>query len=282
MAAAQPSEPAAETLFTRVLEALTDLGIRPVRAAFQTIRRLLSFALIVMATSVLKFGRARSVVHPMIWGQVRRAGVGLMPFVGLISLVVGIVFVGQTVILLQQFGAGKMLGQVLVIALFRELGPLVTAVLVLLRVGTATVVELATLRATGEVEALEALSIDPVHYLVMPRVVGLALSVFCLAVYFILGSLVAGYLFCFLQELPIAPLDYVDQLARALHVADFVSLLLKTTGFGAAIAVITCYQGLARPLRLEQIPDAATRAVTQAVVFCLLLDLAFLGIYLVR
>jgi phospholipid/cholesterol/gamma-HCH transport system permease protein len=281
MADANPSGTLPGRRFERTLEALTDLGVRPVRVAFQTARRLLAFALIVLATTVTKFGRARAVVHPIIWGQVRRAGVGLLPFVGLISVVVGVVFVGQTVSLLRQLGAADMLGPVLVVTLFRELAPLATAFLVLLRVGTATVVELAMLRATGEVEALEALCIDPVHYLVMPRVVGLGVSVFCLSVYFILGALVSGYLFCFVQEVPLAPLEYVNQIARALHAVDFVILVFKTAGFGAAIAVITCYQGLARPLRLEQIPEATTRAVTHAVVFCLLLDVAFLAVYLI-
>lgn len=281
MAGANPSDTTVGRRLERGWETLIDLGVRPVRVGFQTARRLLAFALIVLATTATKYGTARELVHPIIRGQVRRAGVGLLPFVGMIAVVAGVVFVGQTVVLLRQLGAGQMLGPILVVTLFRELAPLATAFLVLLRVGTATVVELAMLRATGEVEALEALSIDPVHYLVMPRVLGLGLSVFCLSVYFILGSLVTGYLFCFLQQVPMAPLEYVNQLARALHAVDFVILVFKATGFGAAIAVITCYQGLARPLRLEQIPEAATRAVTHSVVFCLLLDLAFLALYLI-
>lgn len=261
-------------------DVLTALGGRPVRAASHTARRLLAFALIVLATTVTKFGRASDVVHPMIWGQVRRAGIGLLPFVGLLSLVVGVGFVGQAVVLLRQVGAEDMLGTVLVVTLIRELGPLATAFLLLLRVGTATVVELATLRATGEVEALEALSIDPVHFLVMPRVLGLVVSMFCLTVYFIVGGLAAGYAFCFLREIPLAPWEFLNRVVRALSALDFVLLLVKTVGFGSAVAVITCYQGLARPLRLEQVPEAATRAVTHAVVACLVLDLVLLAVYL--
>lgn len=264
----------------RFLDAVTDLGVRPLRAANITVRRLLAFSLIVLATTLTKFTRSRGVVHPLVWGQIRRAGMGLLPFIGVLSAVTGFVLIGQTATLLRQVGAEKMLGPVLVVSLFRELAPLATAFLVLLRVGTATVVELATMRATGEVEALEALSIDPIHFLVMPRVLGLAISVFCLTVYFLIGSLLSGYLSCFLQQLPLTPMDYIDRIAQALGWEDFLVLLLKTLGFGSAIAVITCYQGLARPLRLEQVPEATTRAVTQAVLVCVALDVACLLLYL--
>ncbi len=262
------------------LDAALDFGGRPVRSTIRTVRRLLAFALIVLATTLVKFGRARAAVHPLIWGQVRLAGVRLVPFVVFLAGVAGFTLIGQVVVLLRQVGREEMLGSVLVVALFRELAPLATAVLVLLRVGTATVVELATTRATGQVEALEALGIDPVHFLVMPRVLGLAISVFCLTVYFMISALVGGYTFCFIQQLPLAPLDYLNGFAQALVWQDFVMVFLKTAGFGAVIAVVTCYQGLSRPLRLEQIPEAATRAVSQALSACVVLDGLFLAAYL--
>lgn len=263
------------------LDVLLDFVGRPVRATLRTVRRLLAFAMIVLATTLTKFGRAGSVVHPLVWGQIRMAGVRLVPFVVFLAGVGGFVLIGQAVVLLRQVGREEMLGSVLVVALFRELAPLATAVLVLLRVGTGTVVELATARATGEVEALEALGIDPVHFLVVPRVLGLAISVFCLTVYFLLSALVGGYLFCFIEQLPLAPLEYLNQFTQALAWQDFVMLSCKTTGYGTVIAVVTCYQGLSRPLRLEQVSEAATRAVSQSLIACVLLDGAFLAAYLI-
>ncbi len=265
--------------WARRVDALLNLSVHPLRVAFRTLRRQMAFALIVLSTLLTKFARAREVVHPLVWSQIRHAGLRLLPVIGLLSLVTGFVVVGQSVALLRQLGVQDVLGTVLVTVLFRELAPLVAALLVLLRVGTATVVELATLRATGEVEALEALSMDPIHYLVLPRVLGLAVSVFCLTVYFLIGAILSGYLFCFLQQLPLGFVDYLDQLARALTWLDFLLLMLKSAMFGAAVAVITCYQGLSRPLRLEQVPEATTRAVTQCLVVCLVLDVSFLGLY---
>src|SRR5213075_1694958 len=98
----------------------------------------------------------------------------------------GLVVIGQTVSWLTKYGAINYMGSIMVIVVVRELGPLIAALLVLARIGTANVVELGTARAMGEVEALEALGIDPVHYLVMPRVIGMAVGILALTIYLIL------------------------------------------------------------------------------------------------
>ena len=172
------------------------------------------------------------------------------------------------------------LGSTMVIVIVRELGPLIAAMLVLARVGTANVIELGTARAVGEVEALEALGIDPVHYLIVPRVIGMALGIFSLTVYLIIGALASGYLFAFLQDAPMTPGDYFKQMAAALSGMDFVMLALKTIAFGFFIAIVTCYHGLAQPLRLEDVSRVAVRAVTQGVIVCVLIDALFIVIYL--
>jgi phospholipid/cholesterol/gamma-HCH transport system permease protein len=156
----------------------------------------------------------------------------------------------------------------------------VAALLVLARIGTANVIELGTARAMGEVEALEALGIDPVHYLVVPRVMGMALGVFALTVYLILGALLSGYFWAFLQGVPLRPGDYLHQLAGALSGLDFALLAIKTLAFGFIIALVTCYHGLAQPLRLEQVSSATVAAVAQSVIACVLLDAVFILIYL--
>jgi len=142
------------------------------------------------------------------------------------------------------------------------------------------VVELGTARAMGEIEALEALGIDPVHYLVMPRVLGLAVSIFCLTIYLILGALFSGYLFAFVQDIPLRPSDYFKQIALSLNWEDFILLAFKTLSFGIIIAIVTCYQGLAKPLRLDDVSRVTTRAVVNSVLACVSLDAMFIVIYL--
>jgi phospholipid/cholesterol/gamma-HCH transport system permease protein len=245
-----------------------------------TVQGIGAFALITLGVMISKFGRASEVVRPLIRKEVSRSGVKLLPLFIFLSAALGLLVIGQMVSWLSRVGAGDYLGTVMVVVVVRELGPLITALLVLARIGTANVVELGTARATGEVEALEALGIDPVHYLVMPRVVGMALGTFSLTVYLILGSLISGYIWAFLQDVPLRPDQYLEQLAASLSWIDFAFLALKTCGFGAVIAVVTCYHGLAQPLRLEEVSHATVRAVAQAVVACVLLDAFFIILYL--
>ncbi|MBI2950174.1 MAG: ABC transporter permease [Verrucomicrobia bacterium] len=245
-----------------------------------TIRGLGAFGLITLGVMATKFKTASHVIHPLIRAQIHRAGVRLLPIVSFVALALGLVVIGQTVALLSRVGATTYAGTIMVTVVVRELGPLITALLVLARIGTAIVIELGTARALGEVEALEALGIDPIHYLVMPRVVGLALGIFSLTVYLILMTLVGGYLFAFLQDVPLMPGDYFSQLATALRWEDFVLLALKTCAFGAIIAVVTCYHGLARPLRIQEVAEATTRAVVESLVACTVLDALFIIVYL--
>jgi phospholipid/cholesterol/gamma-HCH transport system permease protein len=245
-----------------------------------TLQGLAAFALITLGVILRKFRTARNVIRPRIRQEIVRAGVALLPMFLFVALALGFLVVGQTVSALAQVGATEYLGSTMVIVVVRELGPLLTAVLVLARVGAAHVIELGTARALGEVEALEVLGIDPVYYLIVPRVVGMAVGVFALTVYLIIGALASGYLFTFLQNVPMTPGEYVRQIAEALGWLDFVLLALKAVAFGFFIAIVTCYHGLAQPLRLEDVSRVAVRAVSQGVTVCVLIDALFILLYL--
>jgi len=245
-----------------------------------TLQGLGAFALITLGVMITRFRTARQVIRPLVFAEAARAGLWLLPMFSFVAAALGLVVIGQTVSWLTRVGAINFLGTVMVVVVVRELGPLVTALLVLARVGTANVIELGTARARGEVEALEALGIDPVHYLVVPRVLGMALSVFSLTVYLILGALFSGYLWAFIQDVPLRPGDYLSQLAAALGGLDFVLLAVKTFSFGSVIALVTCYHGLAQPLRLEEVSRATVAAVAQSVIICVLIDALFIIIYL--
>jgi phospholipid/cholesterol/gamma-HCH transport system permease protein len=248
---------------------------------FYTVHGLVAFALISLGVLFTKMHIAREVIRPLVFTQLVRSGWKLLPTVLFLAIALGLVVIGQTVSLLSRVGANNYLGIVMVTVVVRELGPLITALFVLARTGTANVIELGTARAMGEVEALESLGIDPIHYLVIPRVVGMALSVFALTIYLILGALVSGYLWAFIQDVPLLPGEYFKQLAEALRGLDFVLLALKTFMFGIFIAIITSYYGLAQPLKIEEVSRASVQAVAQTVVACVLLDALFIVIYLI-
>jgi len=246
-----------------------------------TVQGLGAFTLIVLGVILTKLRVARDVTHPLIRQELARSGTRLLPMFLFMSLALGLLVIGQTVSWLNRVGANNsFLGTIMVAVVVRELGPLFTALLVLARSGTANVIELGTTRAQGEVEALEVLGIDPVHYLVMPRVIGMAFGVFSLTVYFIIGALVSGYLWAFLENVPLRPGDYFRQLAGALSSLDFAVLAVKSSLFGVMIAVITCYHGLAQPLRLEDVSRATIRAVVQSIIACVLIDVLFIFLYI--
>jgi phospholipid/cholesterol/gamma-HCH transport system permease protein len=256
------------------------VGYRIVRAVARA-HALAAFTLITLGVILRKLRQSSQVVHPLIRLQIWRAGLCLLPMITFLACGLGLVIIGQTVSLLSRVGAQEYAGTLMVTIVVRELGPLVAALVVLARVGTATVVELGTARALGEVEALEALGIDPIHYLVVPRVIGLSIAIFCLTIYLVMGALASGYLFAFLQEVPLTPGAYLDQLVGALRWQDFVLLAGKTISFGITAAIVTCFEGLARPLRLEEVARATTRAVVDCVIFWIVLDACFLVIHLV-
>ena len=110
---------------------------------------------------------------------------------------------------------------------------------------------------------------------------GLALAIFSLTVYLILLALGSGYVIAFLEKVPLSPGQYFEQLAAAMLWQDFALLALKTICFGALIAIVTCYEGLAAPLRLEDVSRATTSAVGKCIVGVVLLDAVFIVVYLV-
>src|SRR5437763_5980067 len=162
-----------------------------------TIQGLGAFGLITLGVILRKTRVARRIIWPLVFHETSRAGLRLLPMFLFLSAALGLLIIGQSVSWLTRVGAINYLGTIMVIVVVRELGPLLTALLVLARIGTANVIELGTARAMRDVEALEALGIDPVHYLVVPRVIGMAMGIFALTVYLIFGALLSCYLSSF-------------------------------------------------------------------------------------
>jgi phospholipid/cholesterol/gamma-HCH transport system permease protein len=258
----------------------TDVWSRKLFLLFLNLHGLGAFALITLGVMLRKRRVAVKLMHPRIRREINRSGVELMPMFAFLALGLGFLVVGQAVSALAKVGAINYLGSTMVIVVVRELGPLLTAMFLLARVGTAHVIELGTARAMGDVEALESLGIDPIHYLIVPRVIGLMTGMFSLTIYLIVGALVSGYLCASLQKVPLAPDEYFRSIAQAMTGFDFLFLVLKTIILGFLIAIVACYNGLAQPLRLEDVSGVAVRAVTQGVVIPMLIDLLFIVLYL--
>ena len=157
----------------------------------------------------------------------------------------------------------------------REVGPLIAAVLVIQRSGTAVATELALREISGEIASLRRMRIDPYDYLVVPRVVGMALANAALTLYVQLIAVGGGM---FLASLTIdVPFDeMLSNFFLLAQPSDLVYSLIKSLMFGAAIAVVACYHGLhPRGRSINAVPQAAIRAVTEGLLLVMLLNVVF-------
>lgn len=198
--------------------------------------------------------------------QILFTGVDALRMAGLVALLTGVSVVLQAQVWLSRFGQSEMTGPLLVAVIIREMGPLLVTFLVIGRSGTAIATELAGMRVRGEVRVLEALGVDPMLYLVMPRVLGVVLSVFGLSVAFVLTSFASGYLIGLLMNvIPRAPMIFLASVLKALTPVDVGNFFVKTLLPPAVMATICCIEGLRVGGSATEVPQAATRAVVRSI-----------------
>jgi len=214
--------------------------------------------------------RARVILQVTI-RQIYFTGIQALTLTGLVAFLIGGIVVIQAVTRLSILGAADFVGDLLVIAVLRELGPLITAVVVIGRSGTAMAAEMATMRQRGEVDDLEAMGIDPIQYLFIPRLIGAVVSLFGLMVYFDLLAVVGGYASISWQTG--SPLSvYFGAVTSAVTVKDLALIPAKAVLFGTLFAIVSCYRGLSVGISPTEIPKASTGAVVTSLIGIFVLD----------
>ena len=203
--------------------------------------------------------------------QVLFTGVDALPVTTVIALLLGIIIVTQAGTQLPRLGAGGLVGSIIVVTVIRELGPLVTAFIVVGRSGSAIATELGNMSVTREVVALRLMGIPISRFVIMPRMVGMVLSMVCLTLYFDVVAVFGGYLVADAQLT--IPLDaFAERVIRALSTTDVFMTAIKGLGFGSAVAAVCCYHGLAVRSSYTEVPQQTTRAMINSFVLCLLID----------
>lgn len=208
--------------------------------------------------------------------QVRFTALNAVGLVTLLSGILSFLVISQATRELGRIGATDYIGMLIVIAIVRELGPMLTALVVVGRSGTAIAAELATNQVMGEVRALESMGIDPKQYLVLPRFVGSLISVFALLVLFDVVAIMAGFAAARFNGLP-GP-RYFQIVLQSLTNRDVWLTVLKALAFGAIVGVVPSYFGLAVRRASTEIPIAASRAVVAAIVGVFLCSALFVAI----
>jgi phospholipid/cholesterol/gamma-HCH transport system permease protein len=205
-------------------------------------------------------------VFGVISAQIYFTGWQAMPLISVLALASGGLVVLQSAAQLSLLGNSNLIGNLLVVIIVREVGPLLTALIVIARSGTAVASEIGSMRVNREIEALESMGINPLSYIVFPRLVGGVISVLCLAFYFNVIALLGGFLVTsFIHDMPFS--FYSASLAQAFAIEDVGIFLLKNTFSGVMIFVIACYQGLLVEQSPHEIPQVTTRAVVNSVVY---------------
>ena len=196
--------------------------------------------------------------------QIFFTGVQGLGFILALAFFVGLGLVTQAQFWMSRLGTSELLGPFLVTVIFREMGPLLVCLVIIGRSGTAIATELAGMVVRNEVKVLDAQGLDPMIYLVMPRVIGLAISVFALTIFFALGSLASGYFFARLVDIAPGSIGlFVSSILNGITPTDILNLLAKTIPSGLMIGAICCVEGLSVKY-VTEIPPAATRTVVQA------------------
>ena len=198
--------------------------------------------------------------------QVLAIGFESVGFVSGVAVFVGIAVVVQLAFWVGEAGQSQLLGPLLVTVVARELGPVLINVVVIVRCGSAMASELGIMNVGGRIRVLEAQGITPFIYLVMPRVLGAAVSTFCLTVIFILVALASGYLFgAMLEKGPPDLLLFVNSVFEAVSPKDMLNVVSKSILPALFASACCCIGGLGIGGSVIQVPQATQRALARSV-----------------
>ena len=220
-------------------------------------------------------------VFGVISAQIYFTGFQALPLITVLALASGGVTIMQSSSNLALLGGGAMIGNLMIMIIFREVAPLLTALIVIARSGTAVASEIGSMRVNREIEALEVMGIDPLSFIVFPRLVGGIVSVLCLAFYFAMIAILGGFVVTSLVH-DFQFSFYADSLAAAFAKEDAGVFLIKNCFSGAIIFMNSCHQGLLVQNSPHEIPQATTQAVVNSVVYVVLFNLAVTTMFYVN
>lgn len=209
--------------------------------------------------------------------QFEAVGVNALGIVGLMSFLIGVVIAQQGAVQLQQFGLESFTINLSARSSIKELGLLMTAIMVAGRSGSAFAAQIGTMKLTEEIDAMRTIGISPIEALVLPRVLATTLLMPLLGFYAAMCALVGAALFCWLG-LGIPPLTFVQRVQEIVPMTDLWSMLIKAPVFGLIIAVIGCYEGMQVEGDAEQVGARTTSAVVQGIFMVIVLD-AFFAVF---
>lgn len=209
-----------------------------------------------------------------IFHQIEETGINALPIVGLLSFLIGIVLAYQGADQLARFGAEVFTINLLGVGLLREIGGLITAIIVAGRSGSAFTAHIGTMRVNEEIDAMQTMGLNTVDTLVLPRIIALVITLPLLTFYADIMGLIGGAVMCFFQ-LDITIPVFLRQLNEAVDVNTIMVGLIKAPVFAFVIALVGCYEGFQVERNAASVGQLTTRAVVESIFLVIVLDAAF-------
>jgi phospholipid/cholesterol/gamma-HCH transport system permease protein len=219
----------------------------------------------------------RTVRWPEVWLVMEKAGVNALPIVGLISFLIGLIMAFQATIPMRQFGVEIYVANLTALSMLRELGPLMTALLLAGRSGSAFAAELGTMKINEEIDALTTMGLAPVPFLVVTRVLATIIIMPLLSLFANLMGLVGGAVVLLSLGYPL--ISYIHQVKAAVGLLDLTGGLAKTLVFALIVAGVGCLHGLKTRSGASAVGDSATRAVVSGIILIVIADGLFAVAY---
>lgn len=229
----------------------------------------------------VKFFGAVSKPSTIRWGDTfliaEKSGADAVGITCMLGFLIGLILAFQSAIAMQKFGAQVFVADLIVISLFRELGPLITAIIFASRSGSAYAAEIGTMKVNEEIDALTTMGIDPVKYLAVPRMIAGIFMMPLLTMFNLLFGLTGCGLV--MLSLGFAPITYLNRIQEAATLGDLSGGLVKTLVFGSMIAGIGCLRGLQTGTGASAVGDSATKAVVSSIIAVVVVDGVFAIVY---
>lgn len=225
--------------------------------------------------------RKRRFAWGAVAGQIVRLGLRSVGIVVIVQFFVGMILALQMAPPLRPFGSLPMVANIIGVAVFRELGPLLSAVVLSGFAGASIAAEIGTMVVSEEIEALRAHAISPIRYLVIPRMLAATAAMVCLCVVSDLAGCLGGYVSSILVIGPEAYQGYWVRIGDQLEVLDFLTGLIKAAVFGVILALLACYEGLKVRGGAEGVGRATTMTVVYTIVSLVVVDCIFTMIFYV-
>lgn len=192
--------------------------------------------------------------------QSKKAGYDSFPIVAIVSLFIGFIFALQTAYFMQRLGSEMYIASLVALSIVRELGPVITALVVAGRVGASHTAELGSMQVTEQIDALETLATNPIKYLVVPRFVALCIMLPVLTLFANIIGIMGSYMIC-VYKLGITSSMYMNITFSSLFYKDLFTGLFKALIFGMVISLVSCYEGFNVQGGAEGVGKATTRSV---------------------